>query len=170
MTLEQNTGYPRVTEILNISDTAEGGGVYKIELWVQCAEDMEPESAEYISRPDDPYGVNPQIRKWLSENPDAPVHVYVPPPPPTPEEIRESMPPLAARQLRLGLVGAGISPSEVTAVLEALPKGSEKEAAMIEWEYATSYERTHSLVATVGAGLGLTDEEIDAMWTAALSL
>lgn len=165
-----NVEYPRVTEILKISDTEIGAGTYDIEVKIQWFENTEPELVSYRSSLNDPHGVNPQIRKWLSENPDAPVHVYVPPQPPTSEEIRANMPALAARQMRLGLVGAGVSPNEVTAALEGLPDGREKEAAMIEWEYATSYHRTHPLVATVGAALDLTDEQIDAMWTAALEL
>jgi len=168
MTIEQS-GYPRVTEILKISDTAEGNGVYLLELMIRYADGDEPELAEYCSRPNDPYGVNPQIRKWMSENPDAPVHVYVPPPPPTVEETRAAMPSLTARQLRLGLVSNGISPAQVQATLEAMPGGADKDKALIEWEYATTFNRMHPLIATVGAAIGLTDEQIDAMWQGALS-
>lgn len=168
MSIEQSA-YPRVTEIMKISDTAEGDGIYKLDLKIQYKEGAEPEIAEYISRPDDPFGVNPQIRKWMSENPDAPVHAYVPPPPPTVEEVRAAMPPLSARQLRLGLVSNGISTAQVQTTLEAMVAGPDKEKALIEWEYATTFNRTHPLISTVGAALGLTDEQIDAMWQGALS-
>ncbi|MDI6836125.1 MAG: hypothetical protein QMD99_10470 [Rhizobiaceae bacterium] len=90
--------------------------------------------------------------------------------PPTPEEARLNMPPLTARQFRLGLVAAGISPSQVTAAIDAMSAGIEKDKAQIEWEYATTFTRTHALIATVAQVLGLTDEQIDTMWTAALSL
>jgi hypothetical protein len=40
----------------------------------------------------------------------------------------------------------------------------------VEWEYATSFNRLHPLTTTVGRALGLTDMQIDAMWTAALNL
>jgi hypothetical protein len=76
--IENGTKYPQVTEIMKITDTAEGNGVYLLDLKIQHAEGAEPEEDQYLSRPDDPYGVNPQIRQWLSENPDAPVHEYVP--------------------------------------------------------------------------------------------
>ncbi|WP_234836062.1 hypothetical protein [Sinorhizobium meliloti] len=88
----------------------------------------------------------------------------------TTEETRQNMRPLTARQFRLGLVGAGLTPAQVTATIEAMPAGSDKETALIEWEYATTFNRMHPLIATVGAALGLTDEQIDAMWTASLSL
>lgn len=54
MAIEQGN-YPRVTEIMKISDTAEGNGVYLLELRMQLAEVGEPEQVEYVSRPDDPY-------------------------------------------------------------------------------------------------------------------
>ncbi len=90
--------------------------------------------------------------------------------PPTTEEARQNMRPLTARQFRLGLVGAGLTPAQVTATIEAMPAGPDKETALIEWEYATTFNRMHPLIATVGAALGLTDEQIDAMWTASLGL
>lgn len=92
---------------------------------------------------------------------------YVPPPP---EQQRAAMPDLTARQLRLGLLNAGLTPSQVTSTIEALPAGVEKETAKVEWEYATTFRRLHPLIATVGAGLGLTDDQIDAMWLSALAL
>lgn len=51
-----------------------------------------------------------------------------------------------------------------------MPAGPDKDKAQIEWEYATSFNRMHSLIATVGAALGLTDQQIDAMWVAAANL
>lgn len=89
---------------------------------------------------------------------------------PTPAEVRANLPPLTARQFRLGLINAGISPSEVTAAIDAMPTGIEKDRAQIEWEYATTFTRTHALIASVALSLGLTDEQIDTMWTAALPL
>ncbi|WP_373413718.1 hypothetical protein [Ensifer aridi] len=172
MAIVNGTKYPNVTEILKISDTEEGQGtgVYDLEIMIQFFEGSEPEFNKYRSRPDDPHGINPQIRQWMSENPDAPVHVYVPPPPPTAEEIRAAMPQLTARQFRLGLVSSDITPSQVQACLEAMPQGIDRDKALIEWEYATTFNRMHPLIATVGAALGLTDEQIDAMWTAAIDL
>lgn len=124
---------------------------------------------EYCSRPDDPYGLNPVIRAWIAAN-QAQIQPYVEPPPPTAEELRAAMPRLTGRQLRLGLLGAGISPSTVTAQIEAMPAGVEREAALIEWEYASYYTRQHALIATLGGLLGLNPAQIDTMWTAAAEL
>lgn len=122
---------------------------------------------DFCSRPDDPYGVNPQVREWLAANPDFPIDPYVPP---TPEEQREAMPSLSAAQYRQGLVGAGHSPQEVTDAIAALPDGPEKESIAIEWEYATFFERLQPFVIEVGEMLGMTPEETDQMWMAAASL
>lgn len=80
------------------------------------------------------------------------------------------MRPLTARQLRLGLLDAGISPSAVSATIGGMPTGPDKDKAQIEWEYATTFNRTHSLIATVGAALGLSEQQIDGMWLAAANL
>ena len=96
--------------------------------------------------------------------------IHVPPPVPTPEELRERMPILTARQLRLGLVADGRFPAQVDAAIDAMPEGADKEAARIEWEYAASFRRNYPLVATVGTALGLSDSQIDIMWLAAANL
>lgn len=90
--------------------------------------------------------------------------------PPTTEELRAAMPSLTARQLRLGLVSNGISLSSVTATIGGMPAGPDKDKAQIEWEYASTFNRMHPLIATVGAALGLNEEEIDNMWLAAIGL
>jgi hypothetical protein len=88
----------------------------------------------------------------------------------TDAEERARMPPLTARQFRLGLLNDGISPTQVTAAIDAMAAGVEKDKARIEWEYATTFNRMHPLIATIGTTLGLTDEQIDSMWAAAVSL
>lgn len=122
---------------------------------------------EYLSRPDDSFGVNPIIRKWLADNPNFPIQPHTPP---AAEQIRASMPSLSSRQLRLGLIDAGISHTQVTAAIDAMAFCQEKDRAQIEWEYATSFSRLDPLIAVVGRALGLTDIQIDGMWTAARDL
>lgn len=116
----------------------------------------------------DPYSLlSPLLKEWIAAHPGFPVSPYVPP---TEEEKRRSMQPLTARQFRLGLVTAGISPAQVTATIAAMPPGPDRDKAQIEWEYATTFNRMHPLIATVGAALGLNDAQIDAMWLAAVNL
>ncbi|MBK5571816.1 MAG: hypothetical protein I8N66_36260 [Ensifer sp. SSB1] len=77
------------------------------------------------------------------------------PPASSPEEARAAMRPLTARQPRLGLLDAGISPSAVSVTLGGVLAGPDKNKAQIEWDYATTFDRTHPLIATVGSALGL---------------
>jgi len=93
---------------------------------------------------------------------DPEVSAFLNPPPP--------MPALTSRQLRLGLVLHGISLSSVEAAIDAIEDPTDREVARIEWEYATTFERSHPLVNQVGTALGLTPEQIDAMWTEAATL
>ena len=80
-----------------------------------------------------------------------------PGPPPTPEELRTSMPSLTARQLRLGLL-------DYQDQVEQIITDSNDRALQIEWEYATTFERLHPAIVSIGAALDLTPEQIDAMW------
>ncbi|WP_412032930.1 hypothetical protein ACLIR7_14990 [Nitratireductor aquimarinus] len=125
--------------------------------------------AEYAVRPDDPYGMGPHVAQAVAEWIDAgnPVVPYVPP---TPEDLRASMPPLSARQLRLGLIANGITLASVQAAVDGIADPTAREMALVEWEYATTFERTHSLISQIGSALNLTPEEIDTMWSASISL
>lgn len=119
-----------------------------------------------------PNDVNNRHRQILSEweAEGNAIHPYESPPPPTPEEIRAAMPSLTARQFRLGLVGAGFSLAQVEAAIAAIPDDQQRAVAEIEWEYASQFERMHPLIEQVGTALGLTVEQIDGMWQAALEL
>jgi hypothetical protein len=69
------------------------------------------------------------------------------------------------RQARLALLGAGL----LDAVIAAIDAMSEptKTAALIEWDYSNTLRRDHPLVATLGAGLGLTSGQLDDLFRAA---
>lgn len=157
-----------VVEVHKITDT-EREGAYVLDVTISV-DGQTMRSEKFLSAPDDPHGVNPAIRKWMNQNPEAQVHPYVPPLPPTPEEIRAAMPKLSARQFRIGLVRGGFTIAQVSGAIEAMPDGPAKEEARIEWEYATEFTRTHPLIASVAAALGLDDDEIDALWNAAINL
>lgn len=122
----------------------------------------------YVSSPTDTFGMGPTIRQWLADN--AGTITIAPYVPPTAEQQRSELPSLTARQLRLGLIDGGITPAQVQAAIDAMPAGADREKALVEWEYASAFSRSHPLIASVGAALGLIEEQIDEMWIAALSL
>lgn len=72
------------------------------------------------------------------------------------------------RQARLALLGADLL-GLVDAAIAALPS-PQKEAAQIEWQYASTVERNSGLLPAMGAALGLTDEQLDALFETAKTL
>ena len=120
---------------------------------------------QYGSRPDDVYGLNPAIRQWLEDNKSITIQPFDPP---TAEQIRANMPALTARQFRLGLVNSGFALRRVVAAIDAMPSEVERETAAIEWEYGTAFNRSDPLINTVGAALGLAEEQLDAIGLAAV--
>lgn len=92
---------------------------------------------------------------------------FADPPPPvlTAEEKRAAMAALTPRQLRLGLLRAGITLASIEAMIDAIADAPTREASRVEWEYGLSYHRMHPMVVAFGSGLGLTADQIDALWT-----
>ena len=72
------------------------------------------------------------------------------------------------RQARLALHAAGIY-SLVDGAIASLEEPG-RTTAQIEWEYATELRRDHQLIAMIGAGLGMTEEEIDSLFSSAASI
>ena len=89
---------------------------------------------------------------------------YVPPEP-EPPYVPTSV---TMRQARLALLGAGLLAS-VDAAIDSLPS-PQKEAARIEWEYATEVHRSSGLVPMMVEALGLDDAGLDALFVAAVVL
>lgn len=75
---------------------------------------------------------------------------------------------VSPRQARLALLGAG-KLAAVNTALASLPS-PQKEAAQIDWEYATAIERNSPLISQLGPALGMTDAQIDALFEAAAAL
>tara|TARA_R110000823_G_scaffold225669_3_gene353432 strand:- start:3694 stop:4068 length:375 start_codon:yes stop_codon:yes gene_type:complete len=88
-----------------------------------------------------------------------------PAPPPGPPAVPQAV---TMRQARLALLGAGLLPA-VNAALAALPE-PQKTAAQITWEYSTEVQRGNGLVPQMAASLGMTPQQIDALFIAAAGL
>lgn len=82
---------------------------------------------------------------------------------------RKELPPLTRRQLRLTLVRSGISLSLVEAAISSMPDGLGKEEAQIEWADASTFNRNHPTLLLIAGALGLTEEQVDAMWREAVT-
>lgn len=92
-------------------------------------------------------------------NPEAPL------PTPTVAAIPQRV---SMRQARLALLGAGLL-STIDAAIASLPS-PQKEAAQIEWEYSAYVERSNALIASLSTALGMTAEQMDALFVQAATL
>lgn len=94
---------------------------------------------------------------WLYDG-----EVFSPPPaPPAPVPDNVTM-----RQARLALLGAGLL-DDVDAAIAAIPNETQRRAAQIEWEYATTVERASPLIGQLAPALSLTEAQMDQLFIAA---
>ena len=85
-----------------------------------------------------------------------------------PDAQSPKIPKVTMRQARLALLGAGKLPA-VNAAIAAM-QGAQGEAARIEWEYSQEVQRDRGLVSALGSQLGMTEEQLDALFTAAAAI
>lgn len=84
----------------------------------------------------------------------------------TTEELAARIPAaVTMRQARLALLNEGLL-ANVDAAISAMPSPA-REAAQIDWEYASEVSRSSPLIAALGPSLGLDDAAIDALFIAA---
>ena len=88
------------------------------------------------------------------------------PPPPPPVVIPQSV---TMRQARLALLRAGLL-DDVYAAIAAIPDPANRKAAEIEWEYAQTVDRNSPFTQQMAAGLNLTAEQLDELFTQAAGL
>lgn len=73
------------------------------------------------------------------------------------------------RQARRALLDAGLL-DQADAAIAAIADATERRQAEIDWEYATTVERLWPWVQTMGAALGLSAEDLDALFEQAATL
>ena len=130
----------------------------------------ESSRVDYVSRPDDPYGLNPTFRQWLTSNEGAyTIEPYVEPVF-TPEEIRARMPALTSRQFWMAAANIDIDKDGIVSTVKAaMPDSVDRKMTIAELE-ASTFERTNPTVAEVMALLDIPAEQVDALWTWAADL
>lgn len=72
------------------------------------------------------------------------------------------------RQARLALLSRGLL-DDVTTAINTLPS-PQKEAALIEWEYSAEVHRDKALVQMLAPALGLTEVDLDNLFSTAATL
>lgn len=78
--------------------------------------------------------------------------------------------PLTRRQFRLALVANGYNLLDIEALINQIEDVVQRQVTLIEWQDATMFERnSSSLLAMVGL-MQLNTEQVDALWSQALTL
>lgn len=72
-------------------------------------------------------------------------------------------------QARKALVYSNIFDADVKAILDTLPEPA-KSLALIDWEFSSVVHRDNTLVATVAQAKGLTENQVDYLFTLASTL
>lgn len=93
------------------------------------------------------------------------VHTLEDLPPTSPSDY-----PLTDRQLRLGLIGAGILPSTVETTIKSIPDPLQREAAWTWFDRTTLVHWDHPMTQSLLTLAGFTHEQAAAMWMAAKDL
>jgi hypothetical protein len=110
--------------------------------------------------------------------PFTPEPLPIPPPEPTEAEMRAALPPLTRRQVfialhRLGMITAyeavaaaatGEVPSALAPMFAALPEPDQTDARVTFAAFQMAF-RLDPMTAMIAAAAGLSDTEIDAIWT-----
>jgi hypothetical protein len=124
--------------------------------------ETETETVLYSSTPSDTHGIAVEVRAAITDwlNAGKPVTPYVPK---TPDEVRWRLPMLTRRQLLLALASIGIMEDDVSATLS-------DPLDLIEWKYASEYERLNPLLVDVAETFGLPPEHVDDLWKWASAL
>lgn len=85
------------------------------------------------------------------------------------EEYKAPIGSISPRQIRMALLAQGINESAIESAINGLPS-PQKEQAMIAWKYSTEFVREQASVNEIGGLVGLSSEQLDALWLAAKAL
>lgn len=112
--------------------------------------ELQPQGAEVMSQD--------ALVGWIAEEVSS---GWTPAPLPTTNPVPVEVTP---RQFKLALLQTGVSPSVITAAI------ANNEAASIEWEYATTFRRDHSLINAMAGSFGFSPTDLDNLFRLASTL
>ena len=133
------------------------GSIWRLERddanqrWI-AVEDLSTIARFGFTAEDFPQAPKPEFPEWV-------------PLPQEPSKVRL----VSMRQARLALLQAGLL-TQVETAIAAIGDAGQRAAVQIEWEYATEVNRSHPWVQTLGAALGLSAEDLDALFEQAATL
>ena len=78
--------------------------------------------------------------------------------------------PLTRRQFRLALVANSYNLSDIEALINEIEDVAQRQVTLIEWQDATTFERNSSSLLVMAGLMQLNKEQVDALWSQALSL
>ena len=77
---------------------------------------------------------------------------------------------ISARQIRLWLIARGISLAAVDEAIAAIPDQTQREMTQVEWAYAPYVEKSHPMLISLAAALGLDAAAVDSAFREASQL
>jgi hypothetical protein len=154
---------PFIVEVFSIRETATPGYLtFHVNINYNGTEEVVDQSYN----PGDTYGLGPAFAQWLIDHPDFPIDPYIPPPPPTPDELRALMPPLSRLTFRNKFKAAGMTTAVISSAIASIEDESVQEDMQIAWEDTQSFGRLEPFVIMVATFAGKTPAQIDTIWTA----
>ena len=87
-----------------------------------------------------------------------------------PDKLRPPVPQaVTMRQARLALLGAGLL-DQITVAITAIEDPIQRKAAEIQWEFAATVDRSSAFTQQLAAGLNLSEQQLDELFTSASQL
>lgn len=80
------------------------------------------------------------------------------------------VPALTRRQFRLALVMNGFALADIEAVINSIEDATQRQITLIEWQDGTTFIRTSPNLLFMADLMGLSTEQVDALWTQASKL
>lgn len=138
-------------------------------LVVDATLDGERSTFGFAYRPEDNFGLSPDINAWFASNPEFVPEPYTPAPAPDPLML-----PVTKRQAILALVtGAGLEDPDasIETAINSIADPTARGLARADWRYAPQFWRNHALFNDPGmmSAMNLTAQDIDGLWLLALT-